>query len=260
MAKKDIIQELNGLNSSLDGTISQPVYAVPEGYFDGFAAQVLNRIKAINAANASEELVYLSPALSKLSKKLPYTAPQGYFDGLADSLLNNVNTQEDFQTVDEELESLSPLLSSIGKKIPFSIPQGYFENFRVDVASGEKQQAKVIQMHAGAGGRKWLRYAAAAVVVGIIAVGAMLFIRPAKTVDVSNTHAWVEQNMKKVSTTDINSFIQQTNETNVQEQVIAAVKNNDVKEMMKDISEKDIQDFLSDTEIADDNSDNLFLN
>ena len=261
MAKKDIIHELNELNSSLSQAMPEMIYAVPEGYFDGFAAQVLNRVKAMNAANTSEELGYLSPMLSSLSKELPYTVPQGYFDGLADSLLNNVSAQEDFQTVDEELESLSQLLSGIGKEVPFSIPQGYFDNFQVDVASTKKQQAKVIPMHAGGGSRKWLRYAAAAVVVGIVALGTMLFIRPAKTVDVSNTHAWVEQNMKKVSTTDINSFIQQTSETNTQNQVIASnIKSNDIKEMMKDVSDNDIQNFLNETEISEENSDDLFLN
>ncbi|MBL7763791.1 MAG: hypothetical protein JNL23_10240 [Chitinophagaceae bacterium] len=261
MAKKDIIQELNELNSSLSQPIPEVVYTVPEGYFDGFATQVLNRIKAINASNASEELSYLSPMLSELSKKLPYTAPQGYFDGLADSVLNNKNVPEDFQSVDEELESLSPLLSGIGKTVPFSVPQGYFENFQVDVAPAGKQQAKVIPMHTGGGSRKWLRYAAAAVVIGVITLSGVLFFRGNKPASTTTPYEIVKKEVKEISTNDINKFIETTDEENAQDQATtASIQSNEIKELMKDISEKDIQKFLNETEMSDENSDDLFLN
>lgn len=260
MAKTDIIQELNELESNLSGTISHPLYAVPEGYFDGFAAQVLNRIKAMNSADAVEELGYLSPMLSSISKDLPYAVPQGYFDGLADAVLKNVHTKEDYQTADEELESLSPLLSSIGKKVPFSVPQGYFENFQVDIAPAEKKQAKVIQMNAG-GSRKWFRYAAAAVVIGVVAITGVLFFGADNPVSGDNPYKTVKREMKEVSTNDINEFIKATDEGNIQNQAItASIQSNEIKELMKDISEKDIQNFLNETEISEEGTDDLFLN
>ena len=53
MAKNDIIQELNELESKL--AAYQPVlpYAVPASYFDGLAAAVWQRIKADEAPDAS---------------------------------------------------------------------------------------------------------------------------------------------------------------------------------------------------------------
>jgi hypothetical protein len=259
MAKNDIIQELNELRSSLEGGISGPVYVVPEGYFEGFSAQVLNRIKAMNAANASEELGYLSPMLSGISKELPYSAPQAYFDGFAISLLDKLRTADEYQTVDEELESLSPLLGSIGKKVPFSVPQGYFENFQVDIAPAEKHQAKVIQMGGGRN-RNWIRYAAAAVIIGFVALSGMLFFGD-RPVSRDNPYEIVKKEVKEVSTNDINDFIETTGGGNVQNQAItASIQSGDMKELMKDISDKDIQKFLNETEFSDEGGDDLFLN
>ena len=70
MTQKDnILQELNELNSSLASLYSKNIYTVPVGYFEGLADQVLGRIKATEATNATDELVHLPPLLSKLSKK-----------------------------------------------------------------------------------------------------------------------------------------------------------------------------------------------
>ena len=91
MTQKDnILQELNELNSKLAGH-AQNVYSVPEGYFDGLIATLLKRIKAMEAANADEELAILSPALKATGKQLPYTVPAGYFHGLAETAIEVAN-------------------------------------------------------------------------------------------------------------------------------------------------------------------------
>jgi hypothetical protein len=112
MTQKDnILQELKELKSSLTLAAQQNAYTVPAGYFEGLVAQVLNRIKAMEAADASEELAYLSPMLKGLSKDMPYSVPAGYFEGLAEKAIAGQ------QTVQEELESISPLLGGFKKKI-----------------------------------------------------------------------------------------------------------------------------------------------
>jgi hypothetical protein len=67
--KENILQELNELKSSLATVTPQNIYTVPVGYFEGLAAQVLNHIKAMEAKNAVEELGYLSPLLSNISRQ-----------------------------------------------------------------------------------------------------------------------------------------------------------------------------------------------
>jgi len=128
MTRKDnILQELNELNSTLATITPQNPYTVPVGYFDGLAARVLNRIKAMEAANAVEELGYLSPVLSGISKQLPFSVPQGYFEGLAEKAMQSISESSDYQTANEEMETLSPLLNGLKKEMPYAVPQGYFD-------------------------------------------------------------------------------------------------------------------------------------
>src|SRR6266498_2947818 len=112
MANKDIIQELRDLESNLANVNSQNTYSVPEGYFEGFAAQVIGLIKD------DENLA----SLSSLPKESPYRVPAGYFDELEERIMQAIRNHADYQTSKEELESISPLLSSLNKRPVYSVP------------------------------------------------------------------------------------------------------------------------------------------
>ena len=238
--RNDILNELKELGSKLPGAPFENIYTVPGGYFEGFASQMLARIKATKAADANEELSHLSPYLKRLSKEEPYKVPQGYFEGLEEKIMNVVRASSVYQTIDEELESLSPLLNSLKDANPFSVPQGYFENFSVPVA----KETKIVSIT----NRKWFRMAAAAVVIGVVTIlGITVFnnrIDPNK-----DSHAWIEKSMKKVSTDKIDEFIKLA-ESEKPYEATAAIgsKAEDVKELIKDIPENEIQNFLNDTE------------
>ena len=253
----NILQELKELESSLAGLAAQNIYSVPNGYFEGLAEQVLNRIRAMEVSNAAEELGYLSPILSNISKQLPYAIPAGYFEGLEEKLLQTVRDSSDYlhkesfgQTATEELVTLSPLLSGLKKEMPYSVPQGYFENLADVKTKVSKTETKVISL----GTQKWFRYAAAAVVVGVIATLSFMLINRDKVTADEDSYAWVKKNIKKVSTEKIDEFIQLTDE----DKSVASIdiKIEDVKELVKDVPENEIQSLLHDTELLDDvNSD-----
>ena len=96
MTQKDhILQELKELNSSLVNLSQQNVYSVPVGYFDGLAAQVMKRIKALEAINAKEELNHLSPLLNSISILNSSTSPE--FN--KDSIVLSVNLVLPFSSV-----------------------------------------------------------------------------------------------------------------------------------------------------------------
>jgi hypothetical protein len=256
MEKNDTIQELRDLNSILCDYPGGNVYTVPAGYFDGFAALVLNRIHAMKTTNAKEELNYLSPFLNSLSRENLYSVPQGYFDQLPELVMSATRAHEDYQTAEEELSSLSPLLSGINKRNPYSLPEGYFEDFGKDVnlKSENKPVSKTVSMV----NRKWFSFAAAAVVIGFVALtGISLFFNG--SVSVSNPHEWVKANMNKVSTDEINSFVQPADNQSPNT-LTASAKTADIKELMKDVSDKDIQSFLNETTVAEDNNEDLLLN
>jgi hypothetical protein len=250
MTNRDIIlNELADLGSDLKDHNLQNTYTAPAGYFEGLADQILARIKALEASDAKDELKYLSPLLSNVSKEIPYAVPAGFFQDLGEDLLKKISGHEDHKTSAEEIEALSPLLNSLKNTNPYSVPAGYFEALEKKVVRqradsfGEKKETKVISITS----RRWYRLAVAAVVIGIVAIGGLLFIRPGLN-PVDNPQAWIEKNVKKVNKDKIDEFVSLANDDN-NEKVDAqseAAKKAEIKELMKDVPEKEIEEFLND--------------
>jgi nitrogenase subunit NifH len=262
--KENILQELNELKSTLATVAPQNVYTVPVGYFDELAAQVMNRIKATEAKNAAEELGHLSPLLSNISKQMPYAVPTSYFEGLAEKLMQSVRESNDYQTAKEELETISPLLSGLKKEMsartghsdgPYSVPHGYFESL------GEKRNKPVTKV-VSITQHRWFRYAAAAVVTGVVVLAGFIYINSRNAVDpVDQPYAWVKKSLKKVDKADIDAFVKLADEELNNQAVVATnpVKPDELKELLKDVSDKEIQDFLDETTVTE-SSDETMMN
>jgi hypothetical protein len=254
--RNTILNELADLGNILKDHSPQNTYAVPVGYFEGLAGQILNRIKALEATDAKEELVYLSPFLSKVSKEMPYAIPAGYFHDLSETLLqqisehtNHLQTESFGQTSEEEIEALSPLLGSLKNKNTYSVPGGYFENLETGI---KKEETKVISITR----RRWYRLAAAAVFVGVIVIGGLLFFNQRQPNVIKDPKGWCYQNVtKKVSTAKLDEFVKLAEDetTNVAEEN-DATKKAEIKELMKDVSDKEIQDFLNDAVALESNN------
>ena len=248
-----ILNELKDLGSALANYSPQNTYVVPGGYFENLANQILNRIRALEAMEAKVELKYLSLLLNNVSKVMPYTVPSGYFENLSENLLKNINKHPDYQTSEEEIESLSPLLSSLKNKNPYSVPEGYFEILE---NRGDKKEVKVISITK----RKWYRLAVAAVIIGVVAIGGLLFIGQ-RRVTVDDPQAWINKNVtKKVSEEKIDEFVKLAEDEalNAVEET-DAVKQAEIKELIKDVPEKEIQDFLNDVVAFESNDESSTL-
>ena len=140
---------------------------VPDGYFDTLSASILAKVKAIYPESAEEELRNLSPVLYNLKGENVFTVPTGYFDNLSDSIFSKA-TADDSESTEGELRTLSPLLYCLKGENVFTVPIGYFDSFAENVT--EKLMpvpAKVITMKKRT---SWLKYAAAAIITGIITV------------------------------------------------------------------------------------------
>ena len=253
--RNTILNELADLGSMLATHDPQNIYAVPAGYFEDLADQILNRIKALEANDAKEELSYLSPFLGNVSKEMPYKIPAGFFQDLSEGVLKKIIEHEDYQTSEEEIEALSPLLSSLKNKNPYSTPAGYFEKLENGV---EKKEAKIISITR----RRWYRLSVAAVVIGIIAISGLAIFRSKQVDPNKNPQAWIEKNVdKKVSNEKIDEFVKlaEDGSTNVTYEK-DDVKHTEIKELMKDVPEKEIVDFLNDAVALESNSDTDGLN
>jgi hypothetical protein len=254
MTQRDnILQELNELESSLANASPSTIYRVPGGYFEGLAGQIMSRIRAMEADNAGDELAALSPFLDGISRETPYRAPLGYFDGLEKKLMEGVLKSDSDQSAEKELESLSPLLSGIKKEMPYSVPEGYFNHVTIPTHT-RKKEAKVVSLTS----RKWFRYAAAAVVTGFVALGGFLIFGNNKSTTPQDI---VKQTVNTVSEKDINSFIELGATDLMAEEAPELVASAEVKDLVKALSDKEIQDFVNDTQVIEsDITEDIILN
>ena len=179
-------------------------FSVPEGYFEGFAQQVLDRIKTgagaagMNpggssfgvAAEAGDD-PYCS-ILVEIGRRTPYSVPEGYFEAHA-PLLTVARGNNPYTVPADYFEGQAPLLA-IARNNPYTVPAGYFDERAtasriaavVEQGAVVAGSARVIEMDVRGdvrGGRRgnasgnvqrvgrrmnWLKYSAAAVVAGLI--------------------------------------------------------------------------------------------
>lgn len=247
-----ILQELTELGSPLPHTPVTPFGGLPVGYFESLPELILSRAKAMEEEDAREELALLSPLLSQVPRVNPYTIPSGYFEELEETIPFLIHDD-----VVEELNTVSPLLSGMKKEMPFSVPEGYFDQLTPELMK-EQRPAKVISMPT----RNWMRYAAAAMIIGAIAIGSFFYLnRNTDSIDPSTkSFAWVEKNLKKVSTDDIDKFVKTTVDESPSSAIAKVEAPDEVRNLLKDVSDKEIQDFLNDTQSAESEPDDLLFN
>ncbi len=161
MKEKDrhiILEELKEICPFLAEKDPGNAYGVPAGYFDGLSGLITQKIN-----NA--------PTLEK-GLAAAYQLPEGYFEGLADDILSRIRaTNHQVNEINEELRAIAPLLVDLGKKETYSVPAGYFEGFRV-AGPGVVQKAKLVSLRRAS---KWMQFATAAMVAGILVTGAFIF-------------------------------------------------------------------------------------
>lgn len=238
----NILNELNELNSSLVNTGIENVYSVPEGYFENLAVIILQRIKALEATTHQDELSYLSPFLSDIPKVTPYKVPAGYFDHIADSIASVISSEE--MSAKDELEKLSPVLSGLKKEMPYSVPNGYFENLGKHTP---KEKTKVVSLTH----RKWFRYAAAAVVTGVIVLAGFMIFGNKTNEPGTKSLAKFEKDVKKmdeIEKENLIDFIDAGLNGDESASIKADNKSDDIKELLKGISDEELNEFNKQTQ------------
>ena len=228
--RNTIENELKGLNSGLSAELHGNPYSVPQGYFEGLAAALLNRVKE-GDMSAGDELATLSPLLAGLSRQMPYSVPENYFD--------NNNT---ISAIAQEEDSL--VLSFISRDMPNAVPAGYFANLPEQIMEkvvGSK--AKVVPLFA----RKWVRMTAAAVVTGALALSGILYMNHGGNAE-TVTKDPVAVELKNASTEELNAFLKTTDVTSVPSKTAASEpaqpNKKEVKNIFNDVSDQELEAFL----------------
>jgi len=239
------INEEKTENGSLPNISKTPVYEVPAGYFDSLAGNILNRVKAAAATSPAEELAFLSPVLSRLEKKSPFSTPEGYFIDLSDNVVSGVQAIE---FVNEELENLSPLMVSLREMSIYQVPPRYFEQLPAEMLNKvKKQPARVVSMTFT---KRVVRYAAAAAVIGIIAMVGYLFINRTGSSNDPNAIPGVSHpEVAKVSDQELESFLADNTVALADAGTVVTndgISESDTKDLFANVSDDELQRYLED--------------
>ena len=170
-----ILEELREISRQVADLSHSLPYKVPEGYFDSLPERILERVHALDAGDPSTELQALSPLLAGLPKKLPYTVPEGYFEKVPEEANAGLSGIMQANDILEDLPG--PLLESLRHINPYSVPENYFDLFPQQVLNKVKGKGRIINITG-----KWSRYAAAAAVIGLVALAGWWFVFAPKSV------------------------------------------------------------------------------
>jgi hypothetical protein len=192
-----ILTELEMISSLLASVPFVNVYKVDTDYFDGLRAELQARITADSFTSESNNM----------------QIPTGYFDTLSTNVLQKIKAIEHNEVI-QELESISSLVASIGNENVYQVPQGYFEQIQFK----NTNEAKVVKLNPL---RKIFKYAAAAVIVGLLGIGVFKFI---------------DNNNVKPDAASIAVF----NEAN------KIIKEGSFEKELENIPDKDLEKYLSD--------------
>jgi hypothetical protein len=127
----------------------------------------------------------------------------------------------------------------------YEVPDGYFDTVPQNILDRVRKQqpAKVISLKPF---RRMARYAVAAILIGVMAVGGWLMQRPvADTV----TTAKIENTIHKASDEEILNFIQ-NDEASYSEPILNSdeeIDSTDMKAMLADVSDKDLEQFVNES-------------
>jgi hypothetical protein len=219
-----ILNELQNLSSAVANIDRRNVYSVPSGYFNDLADQILHNVQQPESV--------LTQEFSN-----PFKVPQGYFEGLSNEILGKVKAGNSSQTeIEKELSEVAPLLNSISKANLYKVPQGFFET--LSIRKGE-EQAKVISFSST---RKFVRYAVAASVTGIMAIGGYFYFNDDKAINYAQS-GFNKQEVHKLSDDEIIEYL--NNNPSATEVSFTNKKvENDFEKYTKELTEEEIDDYL----------------
>jgi hypothetical protein len=189
-----------------------PSMQVPVAYFDQLAATILKKINIQQQTILHSDEAELSKQLKDLRSYNVYETPVNYFANFPAILLQKINAFEDDATI--EINIISPMLASLERTNVLEAPAGYFDHLPNLVLQNSKPVSKVVAMQKR---NLFVRYAAAALLIGAISVAVVKFTN--KPSEINGQYASIETSIEKGIKMDNTKFDETLN--NLTEEDIA---------------------------------------
>lgn len=241
-------------SSPVENTNNRSLQEVPAGYFDSLSDSILAKVKAAYPESVREEISNLSPLLNSLKSENIFTVPEGYFDNLANLIFAKLRTTN-AESAKEEINNLSPMLFSLKGENVFTVPESYFESLAENVIQKLKPApAKVVTMKKRT---SWLKYAAAAVVTGAIAVTSLQVFRGSSHNGNSSLPDYIQASFQYKTEADVNAGIAKLDDATIAKYL---EKNGNVLDNELLINNTDVSEMPSESDyLKDENTLNEYL-
>jgi len=182
-------------------------FTVPENYFDKLSDNIQSRINIESFANNEAD---------------GHAVPENYFDELSSNILSRVNIEayvsneadghaipeNYFDDMGEQINARIAIEEALNQEESFTVPADYFEKLNKSILNKTvnqdivKRKGVVRKMFTSTA----FKYAAAACVV--VGVGTTLLVQNATNTTTSHEKSFLHQQLSKVSTGDIQSYLQ----------------------------------------------------
>ena len=149
----EILDELKAISPLLAAMEKVNVFIVPDEYFSDLDERILTTV-----------------FIHRDEKKNLQKVPEGYFDALPAKILSKIKVEKN-ESATEEIKALSPALFYLKEENTFAVPENYFDDLSDRILN--KINGKETEVVSISSVKKWWKYAAAAVITGVIAISSL---------------------------------------------------------------------------------------
>ena len=192
------------------------------------------------------EMQSIAPSIAAIGTAMPYSVDAQYFESLPEILL------EQTQFADNHIIS----------NLPYQVPPNYFDGLSTQLlnriaaettveAPIQKTTAKIVRFNQV---KRWMSYAAAAILAGILITNAFLFTdkpnyseyEKYRTLDIPST-------LNLVSDADLNNYIQNNSHTNGVEEMVVSESQSlpNLSENMELLSNENLDAYLQENKLLE---------
>jgi hypothetical protein len=254
----EIEKELDAISPAVANLSLRMPFHIPEGYFELFPARI---VQLISSGILPEKEMETNTSFSTKPEIIsPFAVPEGYFEELSGNILAKIRGN-DSESRDAEIQRISPLLSQIDRKVPFNVPVNYFENLDIKsiVVPAQKETGRIVSLSFR---KRWINYAAAAVITAVLAGTVYFYSMVTGNVDQMTAPPVAQINSTEkdslgVSPEALSSFLAQTDGIMADEMMememiagqadlaILTINENTITEILQNLPDQAIQEYMS---------------
>lgn len=223
-----ILSELQAISPAVANLPKTNPFSIPFGYFENNVVNTINLFKNNHQNDDNKESIINLPIDENNNL---FDIPKDYFESFGNELMNKILTA---QSVDDELRELAPSLITLRGKKSFSVPLGYFDSVAINLPLTKTRLAPILSI------KQFIRYAAAACIVGLIVLSYMVMSVETTLPEIENVAK--NEQASELSLEDMAVYLEQMEELGHDDE--SAFSSGNESNLLVDLNQETIQELL----------------